>query len=243
MLKKYLLVISIAMLAIGCGRSQSGRQTPDLNSVNTPAAPAQSATPDDTFEREIGDSKGVIVLTDKYGEEDTIRIFNRDGSPWYEFSYYDESGFDELENLNTDFRPFAFHPDYFLLALRVVGEDDRNWEVVVNEESDLRKYVRKNDENLAYEDFGPHILTAFAVEFDSEQNPLRTEPDGKKVEADYSKISRFEPVEYEGDWLKVKWTDTEGEGEASANKEPSTPDGWVRWKNGSKMIIRIYYLS
>jgi len=198
------------------------------------------------FSREIGDSKGVIVLTDEYGEADTISIYNRDGSPWYEFSYYDEDAFDELEGLNTDFKPFAFHPDYFLLALRVVGEDDRNYEVVVNEESDLRKYVRKDDKNLAYEDFGQHILSTFAVDFDPAKNPLRSEPGGEPVKTEASGIRMFKAEKIEGDWLEVSWApsgDSNGTGTSNVADAESRPIGWVRWREKNKFLLELFYIA
>lgn len=217
----------------------------DETAVSVEEAPPEQ--PKQPFSREIGDSKGVIVLTDKYGEEDTIRIYNRDGTPWYEFSYYDESAFDELESINTDFRPFAFHPDYLLLGLRVVGDDDTRYEVVVNEVSDIRKFVRKDDENLAFEEFEKHILSTYAVDFDPEKNPLRKEPGGEADTVEYGKVAIFKAERTDGDWLEVSWTDAKGEGPESSNSEANSLEGkrtgWVRWRKGTKLLIALYYVA
>lgn len=245
---KLFVAITALIFAASCGNPSPGpeKQAPPSPSVSPDSTPVEEPSPS-AFEREIGDSKGLMVLTRNYGREDTIRIYNSDGSPWYEFSYYDEEGFDELANLNTDFKPFAFHPDYLLLGLRVVGEDDRRYEVVVNEESDLRKFVRKDDDNLMYEEFGPNILTAFAIEFDPAANPLLDARAGKKIETDYSKITRFEPSQVDGDWLRLDWKPQEkdekaGNSAVSPDKS-SDATGWIRWRKGTKMLVKIYYIS
>ncbi len=197
------------------------------------------------FETRIGDSNGVIVLSDNYGEEDTVKIYNANGTLWYEFSYYDESAFDQLESINTDFRPFAFHPDYLLLGLRVAEEDEKRYEVVVNEDSGLKKFVRKDDENLEYEPFETHIVSAYAVDFDDKNNPVLREPGGAKIEEDYSKIEIFKAVKVESDWVELKWDEPVSGSGANSNTQPGSVErtGWVRWRDNGKMVIELFYVA
>lgn len=232
-----LLFLSAGLVGCTAPAPEAEQSVPAANSIGVTS---QNDEPVDRFNREIGDSKGVIVLSDKYGEDDTIRIYNKGGSLWYEFSYYDESAFDDLESINTDFKPFAFHPDYLLLAMRVVGEDSALYEVVVNEESDLRKFVRKNDENLKYEDFGALILTVYAIDFDTGTNTPRNTPGGEAVTADYTDVKRFKPEEVDGDWLRISWSKPAAEkGDAAA--DPGT--GWIRWRRGSKLLVELFYIK
>ncbi|QQS41740.1 MAG: hypothetical protein IPM63_01980 [Acidobacteriota bacterium] len=245
--KALVAILSALFFLSACG-SASGPADNDAEQLSpavNSASGSPASDPGSRFRREIGDSKGVVVLTDKYGEEDTVKIYDKGGAVWYEFSYYDESAFDELESINTDFKPFAFHPDYLLLALRVVGEDAALYEVVVNEESDLRKFVRKDDENLAYESFEDHILTVYAVDFDQKANPLRSGPEGEPLSGNFSKVPIFKPSKVEGDWLEVIFSDPEtGEADANSNgrtKEPAR--GWIRWRDGSHLRIALFYVA
>lgn len=246
MKKEVLVLISVIVLHAACATAPPpGPQTADTEPSENSSEVMPQQDPSSRFRREIGDSKGLIVLTDKYGEEDTVKIYDKGGPVWYEFSYYDESAFDELESINTDFKPFAFHPDYLLLAMRVVGEDSALWEVVVNEESDLRKFVRKDDENLAYESFEDHILTVYAVDFDQKTNPLRSEPGGQPLEGDFSKVPIFKPSKTDGDWLEVTFGDP-AEGVTDANsigtvREPAR--GWIRWREGNLLRIALFYIA
>lgn len=243
-MKKFILTaVFAAVLASACttasDSSRSGPAGPDLPEKE--ASPPRTAV--DRFRKDIGDSKGVIVLTDDYGEDDTVRIYDKGGALWYEFSYYDESAFDELESINTDFRPFAFHPDYLLLAMRVVSEDTALYEVVVNEEKDLRKFVRKDDENLEFEPFEKHILSVYAVDFDPKTNPLRESPGGEPLKGDFSKVPIFKPANVDGEWLEVVFRIPETEGGNSndaAEKGPSR--GWIRWRDGSYLTVALFYV-
>ncbi|HUF04136.1 MAG TPA: hypothetical protein VMM38_08165 [Aridibacter sp.] len=219
---------------------ENGTREPAENT----AAEITQEDPGARFRREIGDSKGVIVLTDRYGEEDTVKIYDKGGPVWYEFSYYDESAFDDLESINTDFKPFAFHPDYLLLAMRVVGEDSALYEVVVNEEADLRKFVRKDDENLAFEPFEKHIISVYAVDFDAGTNPLRAEPGGEPLRGDFSMVPIFKPSRTEGDWLEVTFRDPAPGRESNSNGIGGAPaNGWIRWREGSLLKIAFFYIS
>src|SRR5829696_6386999 len=81
-----------------------------------------------------GNSLGLIVLSKSYGNKDFIHIYNKDGSLWHKFTFYYDDSDGKFEYANDTFRPFAFHPDYFVLALKCVRKADGRYEVIVNEE-------------------------------------------------------------------------------------------------------------
>jgi hypothetical protein len=185
----------------------------------------------------IKNTKGLIVLDkDRYGKNDFIRFYNEDGSLWYEFTFYydDSDGVFEYENEN--FRPFAFHSDYFVLALKCVGEDKSRYEVIVNEETGLKKCVKKNDPTLKFETWEDHITEAFAVSFNQEKNPLRKSPEGRVKNLDLPKEVSFHPVEIKGDWLKVRW-------DVSKKTKNDAGSGWVRWRENNNLLVELFYFS
>ena len=182
----------------------------------------------------IKNTKGLIVLSDRYGKNDFIRFYNDDGSLWYEFTYYYAVGGGKFE-ANDDFLPFAFHPDYFSLALKCTGEDSNRYQVIVNEETGLKKFVKKDDAALRFQSWEDHIKGAFAVKFDHVENPLRESPEGKVKNADLPEDATFHPVQVNGDWLKVRWD--------SSKKSGSAQVGWIKWKENEKLLIELYYFA
>lgn len=190
-----------------------------------------------TQETTLENSLGVISLNEKgYGKDKFINIYNQDGSLWYKFTFYYNDSDGKFEYANENFKPFAFHPDYFVLALKCVSEDESRYEVIVNEETGLKKFVRKDDPTLKFETWEEHIPKAFAVGFNQEENPLRETPEGKVKAIDLPKEATFHPVEIKGEWLKVSWSN-------SKKAEKNNKFGWVRWRENNKILVELFYLS
>ncbi len=181
----------------------------------------------------IKNTKGLIVLSNRYGKNDFIRFYNEDGSLWYEFTFYYDDSDGKFEYENENFAPFSFHQDYFVLALRCVGEDNSHFEVIVNEETGLKKFVRKADKTLKFETLEKHILKSFAIDFNRTENPLRKIPEGEIKVVDLPKEITFHPVEVKGEWLKVRWDNT----------KKDTDFGWIKWKENDKILIELFYFA
>lgn len=182
----------------------------------------------------IKNTKGLIVLSDRDSKEDFIRFYNEDGSLWYKFTFYYEDKGGSFER-NENFRAFAFHPDYFVLALKCVGEDKSRYEVIVNEETGLKKFVKKDDPTLKFQTWEDHITKAFAVDFNQDENPLRETPEGKIKVVELPKEVTFHPVKIEGEWLKVSWD--------VAKHGDNAGFGWIKWKENQEILVELFYLS
>lgn len=183
----------------------------------------------------IKNTRGVVVL-DKFGKGDFVKFYNADGSLWYEFTYFYDDSDGKFEYANDEFRPFAFHQDYFLLVLKCSETTDKFFEVVVNEETGLRKYVKANDPVLKLEPWKKFVLGVFAVKFDKKVNPILETPNGHVKSVDIPAAASFRPVEADGDWLKIRW-DQAGAKTGQASK------GWIRWKNDESLLIDFSYFS
>ncbi|MBK8812482.1 MAG: hypothetical protein IPN69_17370 [Acidobacteria bacterium] len=184
----------------------------------------------------IKDTKGLIVLSNKYGKNDFVRFYNDDGSLWYEFTFYYDDSDGKFEYENEEFGPFSFHQDYFVLALRCVGEDKYRYEVIVNEENGLKKFVKKDDPTLKFETLGEHITKVFAIEFDRVKNPLLEAPNGKVRNIDLSPELIFHPVEVRGEWLKVRW-------DGSQQPKKDAGSGWVKWRDDNQILVELFYFA
>ncbi len=186
----------------------------------------------------IENTIGLIVLSDNYEKGDFVKLYNEDGSLWHKLTHYYDDSDGKFEYANENFLPFAFHPDYFVLALKCVRKKVDRYEVIVNEETNLKKYVKANDKVLKFETWENHIPQLFAVGFDEKENPILETPQGQGrnlVKTDKT----FHPVEVKGEWLKVKW-DIAAETE---KKEEQQNSGWLRWKKDGKLIVELFYIS
>ncbi len=196
----------------------------------------ESSQDERVHEYQIRDAMGVVVLTDGYDKDDFVRIYNEDGSLWYKFTFYDNEAF---RRTNDAFKPFAFHQDYFVLALKCIGKREGRFEVIVNEETRMKKYVRVDDPVLKLQTWEEHILQVFAVDFNRKDNPVLETSGGQMKSIDFPKGVTFHPVEVRGEWLKIRWNGTEQTGD----KNISNNFGWIKWKKDGAISIELFYFS
>ena len=234
---RLLVLISFLLISGSCTHSIEKQVETDAPLIPPPITREASASVQERFP-DIGNTVGLIVLNKNYGKEDFVHFYNGDGSLWYRFTFYYDESDGKFEYANDDFSPFAFHADYFVLALKCVRKENGRYEVIVNEETGLRKYVKADDPVLKLETWEEHILNVFAVTFNQEENPLLATPQGqaKKVAVP---DAFFHPVEVKGEWLKVKWDTAEG----TERKEPRYGSGWIRWKRGESLLVELFYFA
>lgn len=175
---------------------------------------------------------GVITLGDKFSEGDTISILNQDGSLWYQFSFkYDDSD-GVFDFYNEDFNPLLFNPDDYSFALTALSMRDNMCEVLVNEDTRLKKYILVDEKDgIIYKPFPEFLVNVFAVSFDAESNPMRSSIDGPKLQFSKSDNFLLRPLEIKGPWMKIKYE------EISTDKEM---EGWIKWREGNRIIIQIH---
>lgn len=227
-------VMLVLLVVLVCCTHNATDQSPAAHTSRTnPNEALQGRQGEETTIRKVA---GIVVLNNRYSKNDFVHIYNQDGSLWYEFSFYNN---ESATSPNKDFKPFAYHPDYFLLALKCVGKSEHRFEVVVNEETGLKKYVQADDQSLKFETWEEHIPKVFAVDFNRTDNPVLETPEGRVKSIDFPKGVTFHPVEVKGEWLKIRWADTE----RTANKKTQADFGWVRWKRDEAILIELFYFS
>jgi hypothetical protein len=188
----------------------------------------------------IYDSTGKIMLTIEHCESDScngVGVF-------YKNKKYRA---DTLEPQFFDFfdpREFVPNPDYFSLTMDCMKRTDKYYEVIYNKKKNLRGYIKIKDRSFRYETVAQFIEehTGLGCDFNREENPLRKEPNDSstviKNLAGASKIWRAEgimvnnraTVIMKGDWMNVEvYSGDYGE------------QGWIRWRKGNKILVRVYY--
>lgn len=240
---KYLRLLFL-ILFISCQRQSNKIEELSTNSDNKVLKFDSSKSDIETIDDEkgiivdnkknIGNSIGIItIIAERLTENDTIKIFNKDGSLWYKFSYFYDDSNGKYDFYNEDFNPLSFHPDYFLLALKVTSELNDYYEVVVNENTWIKKYIKKNNPLLKFQTWEEHILSSvFAVGFDENKNPLRSYPSLSADTLYYDKDEFYYPNQIKGEWLQVKW-----------GSEGNWNYGWIKWKDKDRLLIEIFYFA
>jgi len=225
----------VLLLAVTCATryeakkdSMSGSAAAEFRPTLQPARP----------EKVIKNTKGVVVLG-QFKRGDFVKFYNQDETLWYEFTFFYDDSDGKFEYARDDFRPFAFHQDYFLLVLKCTEINDKFFEVVVNEETGLRKYVRANDPVFKFESWQELVLRSFAVDFEKKTNPILEAPAGELRGGFFPKDITLRPIEIRGDWLRIEWQTDPG----PRSRSTKNATGWVRWKEDGNLLIELYFFA
>lgn len=226
-LKIKLTQLLVIFLLISCDRMAQGNSVVDESITDSEAGLSDKMNPNI-----IDNTIGVLRISEIFSKGDTVKIFNPDGSLWYAFTFFYDDKEGEFNPSNKEFRPLAFHPDYFLLTLRITKDLGDRYEIIANESTRLTKYMKKSDRFLMFQAWDQHILSLYAIGFDEKKNPLLREPDLNSDRLSFSKEEDYQPHKISGEWLQVKYN------------SPENPEyGWVRWKERDQLIIECYYLE
>lgn len=226
---KYLIITNILLLLSNCANSGSDEKERDNDDSIQAHVQKQGFNSVD-----VEKSIGIISLNGlvPFSEKDTIKLFNDDGSLWHQFSYsYDDSD-GKYDFQNENFKPYLFHPDYFLLGL-VVTEilDSINYKVIVNKNSSLEKVITV-DEKLVLNTWEEAVLKSTSISFDDSINSIK---DAQSLDANSLELpveSIIKPVSISNDWLKIEW---QFEGEKRS--------GWIQWKRNGLLVIKLSFLT
>ena len=156
-----------------------------------------------------------------------LSIYDREGALWYRLSVsFDDPAY-YANDKTHDFRPVGQRPYYLLL--RAVGESKDWYEVVVNEEKETIKFVRRDDPLWSLITWSDVFNWSRNVEIDQSDVELRDAPDGKII-ADYVDVeyNRLKFMKLDGDWMYVEGIRT----------IPGTLYyGWIRWRDGRNILV------
>jgi hypothetical protein len=243
-----ILLLSLILLLLSCQQVDKIKEDKSL-SDSTPTV--QSVTSNqkekDTHPTKVNPKRvelelgvGVIINNpehDIYITKDTIVIYNDDQSVFATitpFNYKLEiegKSYSYHEKKDT-FSPRVFEPDYNLISFYCLGINEKGYRVLINDTTE--KILLKSD-LFKFEPWHVHLLKGY-IEFDSSTNPIRIRPDDTSplLDKEYSNYT-FIAERVKGDWLKIRC-------------KSGCPDcdeklffGWIKWKNGENIIIRVLY--
>ncbi len=157
----------------------------------------------------IDGSIGVITTSDKYAFGDSILVFDEQKRP-----------------LST----IVIKDEYQNLTLKCLSTEGDFYKVLL--EDSVIGYLAKSQPIISFQTWSEHVLSVFAVGFDTKRNPIKKEPNNLSSEISYDLDEFYHPVKVQGNWLQIKWG-TEGNWQY----------GWIKWKDKDKLIIELFYFA
>ena len=204
-------------------------------------------------------SKGVLYCKEKtiFVLPDSIPIFNKNGSLYakllkqnevinihyfenqidlknnktlkniYPYYYNDNSKYNApIQNIIIR----AYYPDYGVFVIDANKSNNNEYEVYINGEWKIIK-----DNNLLYKKWEEFIKDVLIKLPDNISLYSQKHTKSKKIKT--QKDLSYRVLQVVGDWIKIECN----ENCEDCNHKHKTK-GWVKWKNGNKLIVYLYYV-
>ncbi len=200
----------------------------------------------------IGGSEGIVSFnnTGQYNTRGTGFIYNSDGSIYAKISFSKgtlevastkidlfEVNSENLDKKISGFNPKEFYPEIgAIIQFVCTNQTSDHFEVIVDKDKSIRKLIKRDSEVFGFQTWEEHLFTGF-IGFDKKANPLRKDPYDTSESIHLVKEYAFNVVEIKDDWIKLI-CDTV----CLPCKEDESIEGWVQWKMGNYMIIKMYYV-
>ncbi|WP_430613580.1 hypothetical protein [Flavobacterium sp. JP2137] len=119
-----------------------------------------------------------------------------------------------------------------ILALKCLHQTATHYAVWLEDQQ--LGYLPKNSDQIQLQTWEQHILTVFAVSFNSTDNPIRSRPDvrAEKSPTPTQEVYYYMPHRIMGSWLQLKY-----------GPENDRHYGWIQWKSGETLLIDLHYFA
>lgn len=214
--------LSLIILFISCNNQNTQKTISKVdNKEKYVYNPTNKIEKDSVLKVENKDHYGLLVLKRDYIKEDTIAIYNSNGSKWKSFKFDDFFSDNEIS-------PYAMKPENNLLVFRCLKTEKEYFKIIVDEDRQNAKYIKQSDSNFKYETLAEHIISVAFVGFDNEKNPLYQEPNSKSKQLSFNINEDYHPVKIKGDWLMIE--------------DSNNQDYWIKWRDKyGKLILELFY--
>ena len=137
-------------------------------------------------------------------------------------------------------KPEVFWLDYMAFSFRCLVSSREWYKVMVNNETGTTLWLR-NSEMTEFKNWQGYLKSMLSVTRSTEfpQN-IRVTPTDDALEIDYLGSDCFSVISMSGDWIEISTPDYCEE--IGNEVKTSIISGWLRWRNGNKLLID-YYLT
>lgn len=253
---KLLLPILFVIFFCSCKNNNQQQISIDKDTVTSAQqsniGQQQSVTYTDSIEA-FFHSKGVLVFipSDKNLNK-SFTLLNNDGSVYAQVNIgadevlingkkHNLSNFTNDQNLRQEYNffPKEFYPDHTVFQFEYLSVKNDLAEVLINKEKNVRKYIKVDKSMFKVETWKRHLVGTM-IDFDVKTNPIRVSKSEQSKSVGFESSGNdyiFVITEIAGDWIKVECSDI-CENPCDDGKKY---DGWIKWKDNNKLLIRLLY--
>lgn len=146
-----------------------------------------------------------------------------------------------LEKNKEWLKPEILWLDYSSFVFRCLKVKDNWLKIIVNNENGSTLWLRKSDLTI-FKDWETFLEAMFGVSrLPNEKQKIKTLPNDNSEEIKYQGQDCFQVKSMKGDWIEIFTADYCDEG--YTDSKTKIKSGWIRWRQGNKLLIDFFTTS
>jgi len=147
----------------------------------------------------------------------------------------------DLEKQKEWLKPEVLWLDYFAFTFRCLTKTDNWFEIIVNNENGETYWIKKT-ETTKFKNWEEYLKDMFGVaRLSSFPQKIKTEPTEDLQEIKYQGTDCFAVKSMKGDWIEITTPDYCDEN--FTDSKTQIKSGWIKWRQGNKLIIEYFTTS
>jgi hypothetical protein len=187
---------------------------------------------------------GTGIVKIEFDSKTVIDFYKRPTDKLHDkrIEFFDDKGSWNIKNLKTEqawLKPEVLWLDYSQFNFRCKSTNGEWLELIVNNENGQTYWIKKNKTTMLLT-WEAYLKQMFAVDrLANHKQTIRKQPSDTADEIKYEGRDCFQVKSLKGDWIEILTTDYCDEGK---NKE-KIKGGWIKWRDGDKLLIEYHTTS
>lgn len=191
---------------------------------------------------------GIGLVTINFDENTTLNFYAhpKDEKPTRTLQFFNDQSINSWSIQNLDKHAYWLKPeilwlDYSQLIFRCISNKDNWLEFKVNNKTEETLWLQRS-ELTTFQDWETYLKEMFGVaRLRDNHQQIRTSPDEDSVEIKSSGEDCFQVKSMKGDWIEIftpEYCD-----ESHNNSMKKIESGWIKWREGNKLLIDYFTSS
>ena len=179
---------------------------------------------------------GIVAIDDTYDEKKIVTVY-KDRS--FKIKIEDFKLYGDLEAV----WPYCFKPDYGLCYFVCLEKTKDYFKILIN---DREEGFLKNDKDKYFKTWESLLINATVERLDLKANPLKSKPSDNadtitlRTQILLDRLQVIDVIEIKGvHWINVRYSKS---GKDLIEATADSGEGWIKWKAGDKLLIKILLL-
>ncbi len=248
MKKEFLMLTIILTVLTSCNQTQKKEINKSFDSVAVEIKGTQNKNFNSSELQSLQTDLGIGLVSINFDDKTTLHFYStpNEKEPTRTIQFFNDKTINswnirDLDKHKEWLKPEILWLDYSQFVFRCLTVNNNWLKVMVNNETEENLWLKKSD-LTTFNDWEHYLKEMFGVaRLSDQQQKIRSSPTDNSEEISYHGQDCFQVKSMKGDWIEIFTADyCDGSYTDSKTKIKS---GWVKWRQGNKLLIEYFTTS